>query len=508
METVAIALAEQNEALKQALARKDAQIATLDQHIGLLEEQLRLLKAKAFGPKSERMSQLVGQQALFDMDALEAEEKPADDEPASDEDARETITYERRKTRGPQPFPEHLPREIRKHELPPEERQCTCCGEEMTVLGKDVTRELEYEPAVARVIEHHHYSYSCQLCKQDEDGLETPIVSAPRPPRLIPGGPAYRGMAGPGLLAFVMTSKFVDGLPFYRVERLMGRLGVKLGRATMCNWARQIGDQLERMWDLLLAQAKQYTWLQMDETTVQVLNEPDKENTTKSFMWVIRGGPPERPIVLFHYDPSRSGTVAARLLEDFQGTVQTDGYAGYDFLGRVPGVVHAGDWDHVRRKFADVRKPLGRKGRSGKSGKADEALKLIGEMYQLERKARGQADSDSALLEMRDKQLRPKIAAFKTWLDHLAGRVPPKSLLGRAIQYALGQWHKLDLFLDRAEVPMSTALVENAIRPYVIGRKAWLFSGSPEDAQASARIYSIVETALYRMRHSAVSTKL
>ncbi|CAM2063715.1 IS66 family transposase zinc-finger binding domain-containing protein [Sulfidibacter corallicola] len=158
METAAIALAEQNEALKQALARKDAQIATLDQHIGLLEEQLRLLKAKAFGPKSERMSQLVGQQALFDMDALEAEEKPADDEPASDEDARETITYERRKKRGPQPFPEHLPREIRKHELPPEERQCTCCGEEMTVLGKDVTRELEYEPAVAKVIEHHHYS--------------------------------------------------------------------------------------------------------------------------------------------------------------------------------------------------------------------------------------------------------------------------------------------------------------------------------------------------------------
>ncbi|QTD49087.1 IS66 family transposase [Sulfidibacter corallicola] len=312
---------------------------------------------------------------------------------------------------------------------------------------------------------------------------------------MIPGGPAYRGMAGPGLLAFVMTSKFVDGLPFYRVERLMGRLGVKLGRATMCNWARQIGDRLERMWDLLLAQAKQYTWLQMDETTVQVLNEPDKENTTKSFMWVIRGGPPERPIVLFHYDPSRSGTVAARLLEDFQGTVQTDGYAGYDFLGRVPGVVHAGDWDHVRRKFADVRKSLGRKGKSGKSGKADEAWKLIGEMYQLEREAREQGDSDSALLEMRDKQLRPKIAAFKTWLDHLAGCVPPKSLLGRAIQYALGQWHKLDLFLDRAEVPMSTALVENAIRPYVIGRKAWLFSGSPEGAQASARIYSIVETA-------------
>ncbi|CAM2070132.1 IS66 family transposase [Sulfidibacter corallicola] len=436
------------------------------------------------------MSQLVGQQALFDLDALEADEKPADAESASDDDVRETITYKRRKKRGPQPFPDHLPREIHKHELPPEDRQCTCCGEEMTVIGKDVTCELEYEPAVAKVVEHHHYSYGCAPCKQADEVLEAPIRSAPRAPRLIRGS-----MAGPGLLAFVIASKFVDGLPFYRVERLMGRLGVKLGRATMCNWARHVGNRLERMWELLLAQARQHTWLQMDETTVQVLNEPGKENTTKSFMWVIRGGPPDTLIVLFHYDPSRSGSVAARLLEGFQGTVQTDGYAGYDFLGRAPGVVHAGDWDHVRRKFADVRKALGRKGKDGKTGKADEALKLIGEMYELERKAREKGYSATELLVMRDQKLRPKIGAFKAWLDHLAGRVPPKSLLGKAIHYALGQWHKLDLFLDRAEVPMSTALVENAIRPYVIGRKAWLFSGSPEGAQASARIYSIVETA-------------
>ena len=488
MENTVVNPSRELDVLKQELAKKDEKIEALGKHVSLLEEQLRLMRANAFGPKSERMSQLVGQQALFDMDALEAEEPEAD--AGQSEEERETITYNRRKKRGPQPFPAHLPREIREHKLSAEDRKCTCCGEEMTVIGKDVTSELEYEPAVAKVIEHHHFTYACQPCKKGEEVLETPIKSAPRAPRMIPGG-----LAGPGLLAFVMTSKFVDGLPFYRVEQVMARMEIKLGRATMCNWALRIGERLERLWAQMLLRVKEHSWLQMDETTVQVLNEPGKENTTKSFMWVIRGGPPDTPIVLFHYDPSRSGSVAAKLLEGFAGTVQTDGYAGYDFLGRSPGIVHAGDWDHVRRKFADVRKALGRKGKNSKPTKADEALALIGEMYALERKAREAGISEAALLEMRATQLRPKVVAFKAWLDSQVGRVAPKGLLGKAIHYALGQWHKLDLFLELANVPMSTALVENAIRPYVVGRKAWLFSGSPEGAQASARLYSIVETA-------------
>ena len=473
------ALLDENETLKK-------KVNTLDEENRLLREQLRFLKAQQFGPKTEKMSKLLGMQgqaALFELEEVDdTSEKEKDDE-------RETVTFKRRKSPGPKKLPDWFPREVIDHDLTDEEKVCGDCGLNMETIGKDVTEELEYVPAQVKVLEHHHHKYACARCSEAGD-LEkaTAIKSAEKPARLIPGS-----MAASGLLAHVMIAKFADGLPFYRVEKQMTRLGISLKRATMCNWAKKIGGCLKDQWDLLLEDAKTHNWLQMDETTVQVMNEPDKDNQTKSFMWVIRGGPPDKVIILFRYDPSRAGSVAGKLLEGYQGIVQTDGYAGYSHLAKLQGVTHAGDMDHVRRKFADVCKAAGKNRK--KKGFADQALERINKLYAIERRLKRDKADVQEVVTTRQDEARPILDQLKPWLEELAAKVPPSGLLGKAINYTLKQWPKLLVYLDHGHVPLSTALVENAIRPYVIGRKAWLFSGSPAGAQASAIIYSFIETA-------------
>jgi len=229
----------------------------------------------------------------------------------------------------------------------------------------------------------------------------------------------------------------------------------------------------------------------VDETPVQVLNEPGRSASQKSYMWVFRGGLPGKPIIVYQYHPTRSGGVAKLFLNEYQGVVQTDGYVGYDFLDKWQDIIHVGCWAHARRMFINVKKAGGRK----KTGSADVAISMIRRLYALEKIASKNELSTEEIYEMRQTQAKPILDEFKAWLNKRKDQVPPKSLLGKAVNYSLNQWHRLENYIKDGHAGIDNNLVENTIRPFAVGRKNWLFSGTPEGAQASALLFSLIETA-------------
>jgi hypothetical protein len=240
---------------------------------------------------------------------------------------------------------------------------------------------------------------------------------------------------------------------------------------------------------LLEAKVRSGPLLQLDETRLQVLEEPGRANTALSFMWVARGGPPEAPVILYHYAPSRGAEVAQQMLGNYEGYVQTDGYEVYDQVcDGAKGVVHVGCLAHVRRDFHDAHK------NSMKSGSAEEALATIARVYRVESLRELYKDPQEFAAERR-RQVQPILAEFRAWLDRRSTQVPPETLLGKAIGYAVGQWPKLIRYLEHPAMTPDTNAVENAIRPFVVGRRNWLFSGSPRGATSSAVLFSIIETA-------------
>lgn len=229
--------------------------------------------------------------------------------------------------------------------------------------------------------------------------------------------------------------------------------------------------------------------MQMDETRVQVMKERGRADSAQSFMWVMRGGPPGKPVIVYRYHPSRSAAIPLQYLSGFQGHLQTDGYEGYAEVGSLPGIVHVGCWAHARRKFDEAAKS------SNKGGSAHEALGRIGKIYRIERELRAQQLSSEAFLQNRKEQVLPILQDFQQWLETKALQVPPSALLGKAVNYALMEWGKLLHYLDSPHLTPDTNMIENAIRHFVGGRKNWLFSGSPRGAHASATLYSLIETA-------------
>jgi len=235
-----------------------------------------------------------------------------------------------------------------------------------------------------------------------------------------------------------------------------------------------------------------YDVLQMDETTIQVLKEDGRAAQSDSRMWVRRGGPPDKPVILFDYDPSRSGKVAWRLTQDFKGYLQSDGFSGYEAVGKREGVVHVGCLAHARRKFDEALKaqPVGSRG-----GLALEGLMLIQKIYRIEKAAREAKLSPEQRKQLRDSQARPIWDELRRWLDAKRGHVPPQMLTGKAMTYLDNQWPQLARSLDDGRLEVDNNRCENALRPFVLGRKAWLFSDTPAGAEASARLYGLVETA-------------
>ncbi|MBI3605208.1 MAG: IS66 family transposase [Nitrospirae bacterium] len=468
--------------LQQYYTALDNNLTGLKERNALLEEELRLYRAMLYGRKSEKNNEAEkNQPGLFN----EAEETVAVS--SLEEKPQEiTVPSHTRKKSGRRPLPDDLPREEVIHDLSEAEKLCPC-GSQLGRIGEEVSEKLDIIPARVRVIKHVRYKYACKSCEgvESEGGA---VKIAPLPPQIIP-----QGIATEGLLAFILISKFGDALPFYRQEKIFERLGVEIGRATMANWAIHAGQRCQPLIKLLWREICSGPVINMDETPVQVLNEPGRANTSKSYMWVFRGGEIKQPALLFRYDPSRSGKFLLKELADYSGYIQTDGYKGYNALGNRPGILHVGCWAHVRRKFVDAIK--GRVKNGKKRGHADVVLEYIQQLYAIEKSADLQELSVPDRHQLRQEKVKPLLKEFREWLEEVAPKTPPQGLLGKAVGYALDLWERLERYAEDGRLRPDNNLAENAIRPFVVGRKNWLFSASPRGAEASATIYSLIETA-------------
>jgi len=312
------------------------------------------------------------------------------------------------------------------------------------------------------------------------------------PVQLIP-----KSNATAGLLAHIAVSKFADAVPLYRQQKIFGRLGIDLSRAVMAKWMVQSAHHCAGLIDLLKEEIRGGPLIGIDESPLQVLNEAGRHNTSKSYMWVYRGGQLDQPTLLYQYQPTRSGRVALEFLNDYHGFIQSDDFSGYDHLDQNPHIVHLGCWAHSRRKFVKVVKvrKKHRSKRADPKSLADEALDYIGNLYQIEKEARRLQLGAVGIYQLRQEKAKPLLEKFKNWLDAKLSQTPPKGLLGQAIRYTLANWEKLIIYLEDGRLRPDNNLVENAIRPFVVGRKNWLFAGSPDGAKASATFFSLIETA-------------
>ena len=459
---------------------------SLKRHIALLEEKLRLADAKRFGASSEKAND--DQLGLFN----EAEEAASGPDDASGTDAGgmaastgDSQVEPTKKTPGRKPLPGHLPRTRVEHDLPEDAKVCAC-GCRKTKIGEETSEQLDIIPARIQVLQHVRFKYACRSCEGTDDDGPT-VMTAPMPPQPIP-----KSNASPGLLAYIVIAKFCDGLPLYRLEKMFPRIGVILLRATMAYWMIRCGDLIEPLIAKMHAAQMAHDIIQMDETTVQVLKEKGRAPQSQSYMWVRRGGPPDQPVILFDYEPSRGASVPARLLEDFQGILQTDGYEGYAGVAKRNDIVWVGCLAHVRRKFDEALKAQKKKGRGGL---AKQGFDFIQRLYRVEREARERGLDADQRKALRDDKARPVWDEFRQWLDRVRGQAPAKSLTGTALNYLDKQWPRLVRSLDDGRIEVDNNLCENAIRPFVMGRKAWLFADTPAGATASARLYSLIETA-------------
>jgi transposase len=454
-----------------------AQLAAREERLQLVEEENRWLKAQLFGRSSEktRTEDLNPDQAWLFNEA-EAQAITAPITPPNI-----PVPAHERGKRGRKKLDARLPRVDVIHDLPDEQKICVEHGVALVRFGEEKSEQLEFRPARVRVIRNIRPKYSCPCCAK--------VAIAPVPVQLFP-----KSLATPSLLAQIVTAKFVDGTPLYRQEGQFDRLGVRLGRATKAGWMIRLGTvHVVPLVNLLNEYMLEGPLIHCDETRLQVLKS-DKAPTADHWMWVRAAGPPGKRIVLFDYDPSRGGTVPKRLLDGFRGILLTDGYEAYANVAGLLGLAHAGCWAHVRRKFDEARKA---QSALHTDGHAAAALEMIRELYLIERALwkREQSLTAEHRLRVRAELSAPIIGKFHAWLEALAPRVLPQSLLGRAIHYTLGQWRKLIVFLEHGDVPLDNNRCENAIRPFVIGRKGWLFCDTVKGAIASANLFSIVETA-------------
>ena len=376
-----------------------------------------------------------------------------------------------------------LPRVDVIHDLPEDQKICVADGTKLERIGEEISEQLDFKPAQARVLRNVRPKYACPCCKVG-------VAIAPVPAQLLP-----KSLATPALLAHITTAKFVDGVPLYRQEPQFSRIGVTLGRATMAGWMIKLGGThvvpiINLLHELMLTDPL----IHCDETRLQVLKS-DKAPTADHWMWVRASGPPGRRIILFDYDASRAGAVPKRLLDDYRGTLLTDGYEAYEVVARTLNLAHAGCFAHVRRKFDEARKAQSQQNAADSHARI--ALDFIRELYVVERALwdKDQPITPEHRVAIRIQLSAPIMANFRTWLEALAPQVLPQSLLGKAVHYTLGQWPKLNTFLTHGDVPLDNNRCENAIRPFVVGRKGWLFSDTVKGAVASANLYSLVETA-------------
>ena len=462
--------------LQLKLSKQDTEIIDLKSKYQTILEQFQLAQNKRFGKSSEISQDQLG---LFN----EVEEV-SEIEAALDQE--NTTHCDTRKKPKRTPLPKDLPRETIIHDLSEADKVCNRCGHELHKMGEEKSEQLAFIPAQIKVIEHVRPKYSCRCCEQQ--GIAVKIKTAP-----VPIAPIAKSFATPSLLSQIITNKYQYALPLYRQESLFKQYGIELSRKTMSSWLLSITLLLMPIYNRMHAIQLQQRVINADETPLKVIHE-DKN---KCYMWVYCTGtdspspsnaddknkPPN--IVLYDYKNNRSGQCAKDYLRGFKGALQVDGYVGYE----KTDATLAGCMAHARRKFIEAKTVQVK----GKTGKADWAINHIQKLYRIETEMRDKTAADKQLI--RQEKSLPLLKQFKTWLDKSALHVPPKSAIGKAIAYSLRQWPKLTRFVENGYLNIDNNRAERAIKPFVIGRKNWMFSNTEKGAQASAILYSVIETA-------------
>jgi transposase len=451
----------------ELLKQRDAQIEQLT-------EELRLALLRKFGRSSEK----------FDPNQKELFEEEASVVPELSKDDQITVPAHNRTKAGRKPLDPNIPREDIIHDLPEDEKTCGC-GYNLDKIDEVVSERLQVIPEQIYVERHIRYKYACRNCEGSGDEEKPVFRVAPAPPSILPGS-----IVTSGLLAFILVNKFCDHLPFYRQEKRFERIGAHISRQDMSNWTNKTSIILQFLMEMFKQKIKEGPIIQMDETTVQVMGEENRPDTSKSYMWLARGGPPESPLVIYEYHETRSSQHAASFLDGFSGYLQTDGYEAYNTA--VKGnrdIIHAGCMAHARRKFVEAAKA------SKKAGSAQIAVQKIKKIYREESLLRDKDLDDEEFLNQRKIKVEPLLNDLKEWLDDKVVKVRPSTATGKAIAYTLGQWDKLIRFLETPYLTPDNNAAERSIKPFVVGRKNWLFSGSPNGAKASSLFFSLIETA-------------
>ena len=443
------------------------------QKVEALQAHLRLILSNKHGKKSEVINS--AQLQLFGIEDESNEESDGDENADT-----ETITYNRKKRGKRKPCDEDLERVRVVHDLPEEEKQCACCGEQLTETGEEVSQKYEYVPVKFLVKQHVRKKYACTACKSPAS-----MKTASKDPEILP-----KSNASEGLLANIITEKYVDGMPLARQEKKYYRHGVSIPRNTMARWCIDLGQSVIPIINVFEDAIRSGPCIHGDETTIQVLKEVGRKPNTKSYLWTRRGGVAGRQCVLFNYDPHRSASVVEQLFSDYSGHVQCDGYVSYQVLeGEEYDILLVGCMAHARRKFTDALKSLSNKEKAQKT-KSAEAIAFIKQLYKIEQRIKDSSDEER--LAIRQQEAKPILEQFHQWLTSTMAL--PKSPLGKAINYCLNQWPRLIRYCDAGYLEIDNNSVERAIRPVAIGRKAWLFADTPDGAHTNARFYSLIET--------------
>jgi transposase len=461
------------ERLKDLERQLDETCATteeLQRSYACLKEEYLALKRLFFGPRRERLTEDPGQQHLFDIDSPPA--PPADESAALASGAASAPARKRRKGHGRRIIPDDVPREDVRHEVPEADRVCGC-GRTRTLIGEDVTEQVEYVPAKFVVYRHIYPKYACSCCK---DG----VTAAEPEPAAIP-----KCLAGPGLLAHVVVSKFAEHLPLYRQQDILARRGIFFSRSTLCGWLDQTGQVFRPLVELMWGAVLESYVIQGDETPVPVL-DPTRDSTRKGYLWA-KIGDAEHPYTVYHYTDSRSRDGPAAFFKDYRGYLQTDAYSVYESVvanseGRILAV---GCWAHVRRKFFDARLSQPRE--------VHYVLALILRLYDIEDEVRGKSAPER--LEARQERSVPILNRLETYLREQQPLALPKSQFGQAIGYALNQWEALLRYAGDGRLEIDNNAPERTLRLCAIGRKNWLFFGSDRGGETAAILYSVLASA-------------
>lgn len=459
------------ELLKENQQLRD-QLGQQRQEIHQLKEMVHSLTHRQFGTSSEKNPD---QQQLFN----EAENDSIIEAETSVQEDNETVvvpTHQRKKQRKVS-IPDWIEREEIIHDLPESEKVCPHDGSTLKCIGEETHEQLDIIPAQIKALRHIRKKYTCPCC-------EGYLVTASKPKQ-----PIEKSIASPGLLTHIILGKYADALPLYRQVAIYNRIGIELDRSSLANWMIRCGNLLQPLINLLQDKILEQRVVHMDETPVQVLNEPGKTAQSQSYMWVMASASHSSPAILFNYSASRSQATPNGLLAGYTGALMVDGYEGYRHLEQSPDIQRLGCWAHARRKFVEAQRTQPKK----KQGRADYALSQIQKLYAVEKQIKDRPPNER--YEARQSKSKPIIAQLRQWLDKSLLHVVPKTAIGKALSYLDNQWDRLVGYLDDGHYPIDNNRAENAVRPFVIGRKNWMFSQSQAGAKASANLYSLIETA-------------